>query len=112
MAELPIEKVLRILSTKIDFEKLDDTDSKLSIYFTDLDSGYTLHFRNGILAVNDEFDDLAFHSITLDSESYKMIVIGHLSLIDGINSGEIKFDGEVSAIEEMLDYFDPFSINT
>jgi len=52
------------------------------------------------------------HSITLDSETYKMIVIGHSSLIDGINSGEIKFDGEVSEIEEMLDYFDPFTINT
>jgi len=52
--------------------------------------------------VNDEFDDSAYHSITLDSETYKMIVIGHLYLIDGINSGEIKFDGKVSEIEEML----------
>jgi len=110
MAELPIEKVLRALATKIDPEKLGDTNSKLGIYFNDLDRGYTLHFRNGILAVINEFDDSAYHSITLNSETYKMIVIGHLSLIDGINSGEIEFDGEISEIQEMLDYFDPFSI--
>jgi len=113
LAELPIEKILRTLPTKINPAKLVDADIKLGLYYTDLDQGYTLHFRNGILAVIDEFETTnVYHSLTLDSETHKMIVSGHLSLIDGIESGLINSEGRVSDIEMMLDYFDPFTMYT
>ena len=110
LAEIPIEKILRALPTKVDPVKLDETNSKLGIYYSDLDLGFTLHFRNGILAVLDGFDESAYHSIVLDSETHKKIILGELTLIDGVESGQIEFDGETSEIQEMLDYFDPFAI--
>ena len=111
LAELPVEKVLRSLPTKIDPEKLEETDTKLSIYYSDLEKGFTLHFRNGILAVLDGEDETANHSIVLDSQTHKLIVSGQLSLVDGIESGQVEFDGDVPEIEEMMEFFEPFSIH-
>lgn len=113
LAELPVEKILKALPTKIDPEKqVEDTNFKLSIYYTDLEKGYTLHFRNGILAVIDGFDISAPYSLTLDSETHKMIVGGYLSLADGIKSGLIDTTGPVSDIKEVFDYFEPFALYT
>ncbi len=107
LAELPIEKILKALPTKINPEKLGNVDIKLGIYYQDLAQGYTFHFRNGILAVIDGFDPSVSYSLTLDSETHKLIVSGHLSLIDGIESGLIETDGRISKIKEILAYLNP-----
>ncbi len=59
------------------------------------------------MAVIDGFDPSVSHSLTLDSETHKLIVSGHLSLIDGIESGLIETDGRISKIIEMLAYLNP-----
>jgi len=107
LAELPIEKILKALPTKINPEKLGNVDTKLGIYYHDLAQGYTFHFRNGILAVIDGFDPSVSQSLTLDSETHKLIVSGHLSLIEGIESGLIETDGRISKIKETLAYLNP-----
>ncbi len=107
LAELPVEKMLRALPTKINPEKLGTVDTKLGIYYSDLKQGYTLHFRNGILAVVDGFDPSVSHSLTLDSKTHKMIIGGQLSLVDGIESGVVELDGRTLEIEKMLEYLDP-----
>lgn len=107
LAELPVEKLLKSLPTKINPEKLGNVDTKLGIYYSDLKEGYTFHFRNGILAVLDGFDPSVSHSLTLDSETHKMIIGGQLSLVDGIESGAIEIDGRTLEIEKMLEYLEP-----
>jgi len=105
--ELPIEKILKTLPVNINSEKLGDIYSKMTIHYTDVEQWYTLQFRNGVLIITNGFDDSSDNSITLDSETHKLLLSGNLSLSDGVESGKITFMGDLEDIQEMFDYLDP-----
>jgi alkyl sulfatase BDS1-like metallo-beta-lactamase superfamily hydrolase len=46
-------------------------------------------------------------SITLDSDTYKSIVKGTQSVADAVNSGNVKFDGNIKDLESFVSLFDP-----
>ena len=109
MAELPIEKLIRFLPTKLDPQKATGVNTVLGISYSDIDMSFTLHVRNNILAVTDGFPENPDMSITLDSDTHKLLIGGHMSAYEGLDSGAIDFDGNR---DELRDFFSMFDIVT
>jgi len=107
LAELPIEKILRALPTKLDPEKTKDGEFILNVIYTDTDQEFTLHFRNGILAVNSGLSTLEDHSIILDTSTHKLLVRGDLGLDEAITSGQIGSIGDHNSLQYWINTIGP-----
>ncbi len=110
ISELPIEKVLKALSTKVDPDKTGNDEYVLHVIYSDTDQEFTMHFRNGILAVNSGLSEFEDHTLIMDTSTHKLLVGGHLSLEDAVNSGQIESIGEYEQLEVWLSYLDPLRI--
>ncbi len=108
LAELPIEKILKSLSTKLDPEKTGNDQFIINVIYSDSDQEFTLHFRNGILAVTSGLGPYEDHTITLDTDTHKLLIGGHLKLFDAIESGQIQSDGDLGELERWMNYLVPF----
>ena len=109
LAELPIEKILKVLPVKIDSTKLGTDKYILNVIYTDTDQEFTLHFRNGILAVNSGLHSSEDNTITLDTATHKLIVGGHLTLMAAIESEQIISDNDVEELKYFLGLIDPLT---
>ncbi|MGE3858915.1 MAG: alkyl sulfatase dimerization domain-containing protein [Nitrososphaeraceae archaeon] len=107
LASLPVDDLLKILSTKISPVKAEGVNKTLGINFTDLNKDYTLNIRHSILAVHDIFPQNPDMSITLDSDTYKSIVNGTQSIVNAVKSGNVKFEGNIKDLESFVSLFDP-----
>ena len=112
LAELPIEKLIRFLPTKIDPEKAAGVDTVLDISYSDIDLDFTLHVRNSILAITDGASTNPDMTMTLDSNTHKQIIGGNLGILDAIESGQIEFTGDKDDLVEFLSLFDNVTVNT
>ena len=111
MAELPIGKLLEALPTKLNPQKAAGADIVLGVQYTDIDEGYTLHVRNSILAVTSGFPNNPDMSLTLDSDTHKLIVGGHLTIANAMDSGQIELSGELDDLAEFFSMFDPLTVS-
>ena len=112
MAELPIEKIMRFLPTKLDPQKASGIDAVLGVSYTDIDLDFTLHLRNSILAVTDGAPNNPDMTLTLDSATHKLIVGGHLSILDAIESEQVEFTGDQNDLVDFLNLFDNVNIQS
>jgi len=110
MAQLPIDKLLKVYPTKLDPDKAAGLDQKLLVYFTDVNEGYTLHVRNSILAVTTLPDIETGMIITLDSGVFKQIVGGQTTLLDEIEAGTIEYVGDADDLAEFIGLFDTITV--
>jgi len=111
LAEIPIEKLLKSLSTKIDPDKIHGKTLYLEISYTDTGEEYSLIIDNDILTVTEGIDD-PYNVLSLDTETHKKILTQNISIFDAIDSGLVDFDGRISDLELFLNAFDPLTINT
>jgi alkyl sulfatase BDS1-like metallo-beta-lactamase superfamily hydrolase len=112
LAEIPIEKLLKSLSTKIDPDKIHGMTLYVEISYTDTGKEYTLIINNDILTVTEGIYDEPENHISLDTETHKKILTQNLSLFDAIDSGLVDFDGSRNELRLFLNAFDPLTINT
>ena len=112
LAELPIEKIIKFLPTKLDPQKASGIDTVLGISYSDVNLNFTLHVRNSILAVNDGIPNNPDMALTLDSDTHKLIVGKHLDILDAIESGQVEFNGNVNNLVEFINLFDNVSVNS
>jgi alkyl sulfatase BDS1-like metallo-beta-lactamase superfamily hydrolase len=109
--ELPIEKILNILPTKLDVEKNELTNESLNVYFTDINEWYTLHIIHDILVVTKGTGNTPSYEISLDVETFKKILLKQLTVTNGINSEQIKdvkfFQVDPVELELFFDAFEP-----
>jgi alkyl sulfatase BDS1-like metallo-beta-lactamase superfamily hydrolase len=112
MAELPIEKLIKFLPTKLDPQKAAGIDTVLGVTYSDIDMAFTLHVRNSILAVTDGAPDSPDMTLVLDSDTHKLIVGGHLGILDAVDSGEAQLSGEINDLVDFLELFDNLSVST
>ena len=112
LADLPIEKIIRFLPTKLDPQKAAGVDTVLEVNYSDIDMAFTLHVRNSILAVTDGTPESPDMTITLDSDTHKLIVGGHLGILDAIDSGQVEFTGDIDELVDFLNLFDNVSVST
>ena len=70
-----------------------------------------MHVRNSILAVTDGIPNNPDMTLTLDSDTHKLIVGGHLDILDAIESGQAEFNGDVNDLVDILNLFDNISIS-
>jgi len=112
MAELPIEKLIKFLPTKLDPQKAAGIDTILGVTYSDIDMSFTLHVRNSILAVTDGVPENPDMTITLDSDTHKLIVGGHLGILDAVESGQVELDGDIDDLVDFLNLFDNLSLRT
>jgi len=112
MAELPIEKLIKFLPTKLDPQKAEGVNTVLGVTYSDIDMSFTLHVRNSILAVTDGAPESPDMTITLDSDTHKLIVGGHLGILDAIESGQAELSGDVDDLVDFLNLFDNLSLRT
>ena len=112
MAELPIEKIIRFLPTKLDPQKAAGMNTVLGVNYSDIGLDFTLHVRNSILAVTDGAPDNPDMTLTLDSDTHKLIIGGHLNVLDAIESGQAELDGNTDDLVEFLNLFDNVTVST
>ena len=112
MAELPIEKLIKFLPTKLDPQKAVGIDTILGVTYSDIDMSFTLHVRNSILAVTDGVPESPDMTIVLDSDTHKLIVGGYLGILDAIESGQAELSGDIDELVDFLNLFDNFSLVT
>lgn len=98
LAEIPIEKLLNALPTKLKSDKADGIYESIRIFYPDIDKSFTLHFRHNILAITESSDDDYRYKLILDAKTHKSIMSGELKLIDAINSKQIEFEGDIDNI--------------
>ena len=111
MADLPIEKIIRFLPTKLDPQKAAGVDTVLGIQYSDTDLAFTLHVRNSILAVTDGTSENPDMTLVLDSDTHKLIVGGHLSILDAIKSGQAEFTGNKNELVNFIGLFDNLTVS-
>ena len=112
MAELPIEKLIKFLPTKLDPKKAAGIDMILGVTYSDIDMSFTLHVRNSILAVTDGAPESPDMTLVLDSDTHKLIVGGHLGILDAIESGQAELSGDIDDLVDFLNLFDNLSLRT
>ena len=111
MAELPIEKLITFLPTKLDPQKAAGIDKVLGLSYSDIGQEFTLHVRNSILAVNEGMPDNPDMKLVLDSNTHKLIVGGHLGIVDAIESGQAELTGEMNELVDFIELFDILTFN-
>jgi alkyl sulfatase BDS1-like metallo-beta-lactamase superfamily hydrolase len=112
MAELPIDKIIRFLPTKLDPQKAAGMNTVLGITYSDIEMDFTLHVRNSILAVTDGAPNNPNMTLTLDSDTHKLIVGGHLNVLDAVESGQAELSGDIDELVAFLNLFDNVSVST
>ena len=112
MAELPIEKIIKFLPTKLDPQKATGIDTVLGVTYSDIGLNFTLHVRNSILAVTDGAPESPDMNITLDSDTHKLMLGGHLAILDAVESGQVEFSGDIDDLVDFLNLFDIVSLRT
>jgi len=112
MAELPIEKIIKFLPTKLDPQKAAGVDTILGVTYSDIAMSFTLHVRNSILAVTDGAPESPDMTLVLDSDTHKLIVGGHLGILDAIESGQAELSGDINDLVDFLNLFDNLSLRT
>jgi len=112
MAELPIEKIIKFLPTKLDPQKAAGIDTVLGVTYSDIGLNFTLHVRNSILAVTDGAPESPDMNITLDSDTHKLMLGGHLAILDAVESGQVEFSGDIDDLVDFLNLFDIVSLRT
>jgi len=110
LAELPIEKLLKLLPTKLNQELVQGQNGNLNIIYTDTGEEYFLTFRNNILVVTKGLADNPWDTISLDTDTHKKILIKQLSMIDALDSGLVHFNGELEDLQWYSDVFEPLTI--
>lgn len=110
MAELPVEKLLEALPTKLDPVKAEGANVVLGLKYLDLDKDFTLHVRNNILAVTEGYPEDPDLSLSLDSDTHKLIIGGHMTLLEAIQNQKAKFVGNVNELIDFIDMFDDLTI--
>ncbi len=110
MAELPIEKILEALPTKLDPVKAEGVDKVLGVMYPDLEKDFTLHVRNNILAVNEGYPEDPDLSLSLESDTHKQIVGGHMTLLEAIQKQNVKFVGNANELIEFIELFDDLTV--
>ena len=112
MAELPIEKLIKFLPTKLDPQKAAGIDTVLGVTYSDIGMSFTLHVRNSILAVTDGAPESPDMTLVLDSDTHKLIVGGHLGILDAVESGQAELSGDMDELVDFLNLFDNLSLRT
>jgi len=112
MAELPIETLITFLPTQLDPQKAAGIDTVLGVTYSDIDMSFTLHVRNSILAVTDGAPENPDMTLVLDSDTHKLIVGGHLGILDAIESGQAELSGDIDDLVDFLNLFDNLSLRT
>jgi len=107
LASLPVDNMLEILATKLDPVKANGVNKTLGLTLTDTGQVYTLHVRNNLLAVNKALEPHEDMTLALDSNTYKSIVNGTNKVVDLVNDGRVKFQGNVTDLEKFVSLFDP-----
>jgi len=102
LEEIPIEKVLKILPTKLKSEKADNVKAIMHVYYPDIDKSFTLIFRNNVLIVQDGNNADARYKITLDTKTHKSIISGDLKILEAIDSQKITYQGDVDNLMYLM----------
>ena len=107
LASLPVDNLLEILGTKIDPVKANGVNKTLGLTLTDTGQAFTLHVRNNVLAVSKTLEPHEDMTLALDLDTYKSIVNGTNKVLDLVDSGNVKFEGNVADLEKFVSLFEP-----
>lgn len=123
LVAFPSMNLIESFRFKIDPEKAKGVNTFLSIEFTDLNEGYTLEIRNGIVEIHDKLIADSGVKISLTRAFLNRIFLGEMEvtgvegepnfspgaavLIEGISSGEITLsNGTAEDVKTFFSYFD------
>jgi alkyl sulfatase BDS1-like metallo-beta-lactamase superfamily hydrolase len=108
IAALPARVWVEGLTTRLAAEKTLDVDTTMGFRFRDTNESYTLEVRGGIAQFGGSTPTLA---IELDKKTLDQVVLGRLTVAQGIDSGSIKVTaGSAANVLTFFSYFEtPFA---
>ncbi|NJK77803.1 MAG: hypothetical protein HC944_02025 [Nanoarchaeota archaeon] len=98
LEEIPINKLLSILPTKLNSEKAGAVKAIMHVHYSDIDEGFTFIFRHNVLIIQDGMQADSRYKITLDTQTHKSIISGDLKIQEAFNSQKIIFQGDLDNI--------------
>lgn len=101
------DDIIRNMTVRLVAEKTLDVNMTGSFSFADLNKVYSLEIRRGVAEFHDgEVKGSAF-TLELSRPLLDKILVGELSLEDGIEKGIIKVSGNTEQANEFIGYFEP-----
>ena len=97
---IPIRNFMSAMPTNLDPEKSADVDTVVGFRFPDVDEGYTIHVRRGVAEFQPSFPESPDLSFSVDSTTWKKIVLGQRNPAVAFASGDVEITG--GTVEALL----------
>jgi len=102
----PNSIILSQFASKLDPEKSGNSQLTLGILIDDIDEGHTIEIRKAVMEYRAELPENYDALVTTDNETFKKLVSGQMKIKDGIDSGQVKVDGNVNDLFRIIGFFD------
>ena len=93
--------MLDFLAVRLDSEKAAGKKMKIGFNFTDINESYTLFMENATLNNRRGIDDDVESTIVIARATLDKILLGKLSVEQGLKSGAIKVEGAKGKFKEL-----------
>ena len=97
VSTVPIGRFVAGMPANLIYEKSADTEMLVGFRFPDVDEGYGIQIRRGVAEFMEGLPEGRDLTITVDSDTWREVVLGLRSPITAFASGEVQFEG--SAID-------------
>lgn len=102
---VPIRNFMSAMPVNLDPEKSADADLVVGFRFPDVDEDYTLHVRHGVAEFRDAFPEDPDIAVTVDSQTWKSIVLGQRNPALAFASDDVGVEGSTLELVGFLRMF-------
>ena len=102
----PSGTYLKLLEAQVNPNKSADISEIINVTFTDLDQGWSIHVRKGVVEVTDPSPD-ATATLALERSTWAEIAINQTTIEEAINTGNAQIQGSPDTITAVFNVFTP-----
>lgn len=106
MQHLPVRVWLRGWALRVDPERAADVHSNLGFRFTDIDEGYTMELRRGVVQIHDHLRADTEIALEMTRALLNRLLTSALTLEQAIETGEVSVDGSAEKLAAFAENFD------
>ncbi|MDA0240305.1 MAG: MBL fold metallo-hydrolase [Proteobacteria bacterium] len=109
VAGFPLEAILQVMTVRLIAEQSWDTHVRVAFETTDSNESCALEVRRGVCQFFATAPAERDATMTFDRAFLLKWVFGQTTFEDAIEAGDVKIDGEVSVVSDLLAKFEPFN---
>jgi alkyl sulfatase BDS1-like metallo-beta-lactamase superfamily hydrolase len=109
--ELTPENILDYAGISLDSRSAELLNFTANVFFTDLEQTYSFSIENRVLSYIDEAVENADLTLSTDKNTFAQLFRHQLSLMDGVERGLIRVEGDAAGFKHLLESITVFSPN-